>query len=289
MSADTMVWAGVALLGLVIGSFLNVVIYRLPRTLEAQWAAAMTEETHASLTAEAIHMASESQQPAAKAFNLATPGSHCPHCGHGLSWAENIPVLSYVGLKGRCRQCHAPIGWRYPAIELVTAALFVWVFYQNGLGPSFLIWAGFAAALVALAAIDADTHLLPDAITQPLVWSGLLAASVGLSGVSLTTSLWGAVAGYFFLWSVYWLFKLLTGKEGMGHGDFKLLAALGAWLGWPALLSLVLIASLTGVAGGLWLRVRQRMPEDGYIPFGPYLAWAGLWVMAFGHLPGLAF
>jgi leader peptidase (prepilin peptidase)/N-methyltransferase len=289
MSADTMVWAGVALLGLVIGSFLNVVIYRLPRMLEAQWAAAMTEETYASLTAEATHQASESQQPAAKAFNLATPGSHCPHCGHGLSWAENIPVLSYVGLKGRCRQCHAPIGWRYPAIELVTAALFVWIFYQNGLGPSFLIWAGFAAALVALAAIDADTRLLPDAITQPLVWSGLLAASVGLSGVSLTTSLWGAVAGYLFLWSVYWLFKLLTGKEGMGYGDFKLLAALGAWLGWPALLSLVLIASLTGVAGGLWLRVRQRMPEDGYIPFGPFLALAGLWVMAFGHLPGLAF
>jgi leader peptidase (prepilin peptidase)/N-methyltransferase len=289
MSADTMVWAGVALLGLVIGSFLNVVIYRLPRMLEAQWAAAVTEETHASLTAEATHKASESQHPAAKAFNLATPGSHCPHCGHGLSWAENIPVLSYVGLKGRCRQCHAPIAWRYPAIELVTAALFVWIFYQNGLGPSFLIWAGFAAALVALAAIDADTRLLPDAITQPLVWSGLLAASVGLSGVSLTTSLWGAVAGYLFLWSVYWLFKLLTGKEGMGHGDFKLLAALGAWLGWPSLLSLVLIASLTGVAGGLWLRVRQRMPEDGYIPFGPFLALAGLWVMAFGHLPGLAF
>jgi leader peptidase (prepilin peptidase)/N-methyltransferase len=289
MSADTMVWAGVALLGLVIGSFLNVVIYRLPRMLEAQWSAAMTEETHASLTAEATHKASESQQPVAKAFNLATPGSHCPHCGHGLSWAENIPVLSYVGLKGRCRQCHAPIAWRYPAIELVTAALFVWIFYQNGLGPSFLIWAGFAAALVALAAIDADTRLLPDAITQPLVWSGLLAASVGLSGVNLTTSLWGAVAGYLFLWSVYWLFKLLTGKEGMGYGDFKLLAALGAWLGWPALLSLVLIASLTGVAGGLWLRVRQRMPEDGYIPFGPYLALAGLWVMAFGHLPGLAF
>jgi leader peptidase (prepilin peptidase)/N-methyltransferase len=143
------------------------------------------------------------------------------------------------------------------------------------------------AALLTLAAIDADTTLLPDAITQPLVWSGLLAASLNLSAVSLPTALWGAVVGYLLLWSVYWLFKWATGKEGMGQGDFKLLAALGAWLGWPALLSVVLIASVTGVAIGLWLRVRQRLAEDGYIPFGPYLALAGLWVMAFGPLPVL--
>jgi leader peptidase (prepilin peptidase)/N-methyltransferase len=167
----------------------------------------------------------------------------------------------------------------------VCAAFFVWAFLQHGLSASALAWSGFAAALITLAAIDADTTLLPDAITQPLVWSGLLAASLGLSQIGLSTALWGAVAGYLFLWSVYWLFKLITGKEGMGQGDFKLLAALGAWLGWPALLSLVLIASLSGLAYGLYLRLRQRMPQDGQMPFGPFLALAGLWVMVLGPLP----
>jgi leader peptidase (prepilin peptidase)/N-methyltransferase len=273
MANDLFMWSGVVALGLVVGSFLNVVIHRLPRMLEAQWAAA---ESGADPTP-------------SKPYNIAVPRSHCPHCGHTLSWAENIPVFSYLGLKGRCRQCQAPIGWRYPAIELFTAVLFAWSFYRYGLSGTALAWAGFAAALVTLAAIDADTSLLPDAITQPLVWSGVLAATLGLSHISLSTAIWGAVAGYLFLWSVYWLFKGVTGKEGMGQGDFKLLAAMGAWLGWPALLSLVLIASLTGVAGGLWLRMRQRMPEDGYIPFGPFLALAGLWVMAFGHLPWMPF
>ena len=158
---------------------------------------------------------------------------------------------------------------------------------MHGASASALAWAGFATALLALAAIDADTHLLPDAITQPLVWAGLLAAAWQLSDQSLSDALWGAVAGYLFLWTVYWLFKLLTGKEGMGQGDFKLLAALGAWLGWPALVSLVLIASLSGVASGLLLRARGQLGEDGYIPFGPFLAFAGLWVMAWGPLPGL--
>ena len=273
MVNDSIMWSGVVALGLVVGSFLNVVIHRLPRMLAAQWADA---ESGADL-------------PPSKPYNIAVPRSHCPHCGHTLSWAENIPVFSYLGLKGRCRQCQAPIGWRYPAIELFTAVLFAWSFYRYGLSGTALAWAGFAAALVTLAAIDADTRLLPDAITQPLVWSGLLAATLGLSHISLSTAIWGAVAGYLFLWSVYWLFKGVTGKEGMGQGDFKLLAAMGAWLGWPALLPLVLIASLTGVAGGLWLRMRQRMPEDGYIPFGPFLALAGLWVMAFGHLPWMPF
>ena len=275
MAADGFLWGAVALLGLVVGSFLNVVIHRLPRMLEAQWAQA---DTHAETGADA-----QTDRP----YNIAVPGSHCPQCGHALPWTENIPVLSYLALKGRCSQCHAPIGWRYPAIELLMAGVFVWSFAQYGTNFSALAWAGFAAALITLAAIDADTTLLPDAITQPLVWSGLLAASLGLSHVSLSTALWGAVAGYLFLWTVFWVFKGLTGKEGMGQGDFKLLAALGAWLGWPALLSLVLIASITGVAGGLWLRLRQRMPEGGYIPFGPFLALAGLWVMAFGPLPGL--
>jgi leader peptidase (prepilin peptidase)/N-methyltransferase len=170
---------------------------------------------------------------------------------------------------------------------VLTASLFVWSFAQHGLNVNALAWAGFAAALVALAAIDADTRLLPDAITQPLVWSGLLAASLGWSGIGLDSALWGAVVGYGCLWSVYWLFKLVTGKEGMGHGDFKLLAGLGAWLGWPALLSLVLIASLTGLACGLWLRWRQRMALDAPMPFGPFLVLAGLWVMVWGPPPGL--
>ena len=275
MVADGFLWGAVAMLGLVVGSFLNVVIHRLPRMLEAQWAAA---DAPADAVEDAL---------ASRPYNIAVPGSHCPHCGHVLPWIEKVPVLSYLGLKGRCSHCHTAIGWRYPAIELLTAGVFIWSFAQHGVSFNALVWAGFAAALITLATIDADTTLLPDAITQPLVWSGLLAAGLGLSHVCLNTALWGAVAGYLFLWTVFWAFKGLTGKEGMGQGDFKLLAALGAWLGWPALLSLVLIASITGVVGGLLLRLRQRMPEDGYIPFGPYLALAGLWVMAFGPLPSL--
>lgn len=282
MGLDLFSWTLVVLLGLAIGSFLNVVIHRLPRMMQAQWAAEMAQEAQAIGPDGSVQDAQASSQGT---YNIAVPHSHCPHCQHELSWTENIPVISYVWLKGRCKQCHAPIGWRYPAIEVLCAVLFAWVFARHGLSASALAWAGFAAALVALAAIDADTTLLPDAITQPLVWSGLLAASLGLSQVSLSTALWGAVVGYLFLWSVYWLFRLITGKEGMGQGDFKLLAALGAWLGWPALLSLVLIASLTGVAYGLYLRLRQRMPQDGQMPFGPFLALAGLWVMVLGPLP----
>ncbi|PUE11728.1 prepilin peptidase [Limnohabitans sp. T6-5] len=274
MDAHHLGWVLAALLGLTIGSFLNVVIHRLPRMLEAQW--------NAELAAE------DAPEPSSR-YNIAFPGSHCPHCTHALSWKENIPVLSYLFLRGRCSQCHAPIGWRYPAVELFTSALFAWSVATHGLSFQACAWAGFASALVALAAIDADTTLLPDAITQPLVWSGLLAANLGLSGTSLTDALWGATAGYLFLWSVYWLFKLVTGKEGMGQGDFKLLAALGAWLGWPALVSLVLIASVSGALVGLAMRASQRLSEDGYIPFGPFLTLAGLWVMVFGPLPSVAY
>jgi leader peptidase (prepilin peptidase)/N-methyltransferase len=282
MDPDLFSWAMVVLLGLAIGSFLNVVIHRLPRMMQAQWVMEVDPDPQAN---RASTSQGATQALAKGAYNLAVPHSHCPHCQHELSWTENIPVLSYVWLKGRCQQCHAPIGWRYPAIEILCALLFVWIFAQHGPSASALAWAGFAAALLALAAIDADTTLLPDVITQPLVWSGLLAASWGLSQISLNTALWGAVVGYLFLWSVYWLFKLITGKEGMGQGDFKLLAALGAWLGWEALLSLVLIASITGVAYGLSLRVHRRLPQDSQMPFGPFLALAGFWVMALGPLP----
>lgn len=265
------------LLGLAIGSFLNVVIHRLPRMLEAQWAA----------EAEAHEHGHHEATPPAAPYNLAVPGSHCPHCGYSLRWLDNIPVLSYLWLRGQCRQCHAPIGWRYVAVELFTGAVFVWSVLTHGMGAPALAWAGFAATLIALATIDADTTLLPDALTQPLAWAGLIAAGLQWSGQSLTDALWGAVAGYLFLWTVYWVFKLVTGKEGMGQGDFKLLAALGAWLGWPALVSLILIASIAGVAGGLVLRARGQLGQAGYIPFGPFLAFAGLWVMVFGPLPPL--
>ena len=248
-----------ALLGLMVGSFLNVVIYRLPLMLQAQWDTPLGEAP-----------------PSSPPFNLAVPRSHCPHCQHALAWHENIPLLSFIRLRGRCAHCQAPIAWRYPAIELVTSVLFMW---------AAAVWAGFATALVALAAIDADTRLLPDAITQPLAWAGLLATSLGLTGIGLNEALWGATAGYLFLWTVYWLFKAVTGKEGMGQGDFKLLAALGAWLGWPALLSLILIASFSGVIGGLWLKLRGRLDDNGQLAFGPFLVLAGLWVMAFGPLP----
>lgn len=265
-----------ALLGLIVGSFLNVVIHRLPRMLQAQWDEAIQTETPTTETA----------QPRIAVYNLAWPGSHCPDCAHPLSWYDNIPVWSFLMLRGRCRHCQASIRWRYPVAELANAALFAWAFTHHGWGAQALVWSGFAAALLTLACIDADTTLLPDVITQPLIWSGLLASSLQWTGLSLEQSLWGASAGYLFLWSVYWLFKIVTGKEGMGQGDFKLLAALGAWLGWSALLSLILIASITGVLGGLWLRLRRQLPEGGYIPFGPFLVLAGLWVMVFGPFPG---
>lgn len=260
------------LLGLMVGSFLNVVVHRLPLMLQAQWDA---ERQH-----------TPRQAPA---FNLAVPGSHCPHCQHPLRWRDNIPVLSFIALRGRCAHCQAPISWRYPAIELITAGLFMGLMAQHGWSMQTVAWAGFSAALLALAAIDADTQLLPDAITQPLLWCGLLAASLGWLGISLSESVWGAAAGYLFFWSVYWLFKRVTGKDGMGQGDFKLLAALGAWLGWPALLSLVLIASVSGAVIGLLRQRRGQLAEHGEMAFGPYLVLAGLWVMAFGPLPGLSY
>ena len=266
--SDTVLALGLAgLLGLMIGSFLNVVIHRLPRMLDAEWNASQDEHPE--------------NLPR---YNLAVPRSHCPQCAHNLGWKENIPVLSFMIQRGLCAHCKSPIPWRYPAIELITAGIFVWIFARYGWGLEAIAWSGFAAALVALAAIDTDTRLLPDAITQPLAWAGLLAASLGLSGTHLNDAIWGAAAGYLFLWSVYWLFKGATGQDGMGQGDFKLLAALGAWLGWPTLLSLVLIASLTGIVGAVWLRMRDQLPENGQLAFGPYLALAGLWVMAFGPI-----
>ncbi|MCW5654994.1 A24 family peptidase [Hydrogenophaga sp.] len=269
------------LLGLLVGSFLNVVIHRLPRMMEARWAADCAE----------LHSPSGDAHPHAaptEPYNLMVPRSRCPHCGHQIRWYENIPVLSYLALRGRCSQCATPISARYPAIELVTAALFAWCGWAWGLGWSALAWSGFSAALLALAFIDWDTTLLPDDITLPLVWAGLCGAALGLTGVSLRDALWGAVAGYLALWLVYWGFKLLTGKEGMGYGDFKLFAALGAWFGWQALIPVILMASVLGAAVGIGIKLAGRLREGGYVPFGPFLALAGLTTLVFGPSAMLA-
>ena len=262
------VWIG-GLLGLILGSFLNVVIHRMPLIMERQW-----QQDAAS------HEAEVTSHP--PHFNLATPSSHCPQCKHRLAWWENLPILSFLLLKGRCHACHAHIGWRYPAIELFTSLALAACFQHWGLSFQAVSWSGFVCTLLALAMIDWDTTFLPDQLTQPLTWSGLIVAALGLSGLSLSDALWGAVAGYLSLWLVYWLFKLLTGKDGMGYGDFKLFAALGAWFGWSALTPLILLASLAGIAVGLVLKSRQTLREQHYIPFGPFLAMAAGVYMVWG-------
>lgn len=269
------------LLGLLVGSFLNVVIHRLPKMMELRWAAECAD----------LQIQQDgSREPVAPAasFNLMVPRSRCPHCGHQIRWFENVPVLSYLAIKGRCSACRAPISARYPLIEFTSAALFAWCGWQWGLTWTGLAWSGFAAAVLALAAIDWDTTLLPDDITLPLMWAGLCAAALGLGETNLTDALWGAVGGYLSLWLVYWAFKLATGKEGMGYGDFKLFAALGAWFGWQALIPVILMASVIGAVVGIGMKVFSRLREGGYVPFGPFLALAGLTAMIFGPTSILA-
>lgn len=257
-------------LGLLIGSFLNVVIYRLPKMMERQWA-----EECAELNGQ--------EAPAAEKFNLLTPRSRCSSCGHVLRWYENVPVLGYLFLRGKCSSCGVRYGVRYPLIEAVTGALFFFCAWRWGLNPTGLVWCGFSASLLALAVIDWDTTLLPDDMTLPLLWAGLIAATLGWNpSVTLPTALWGAIAGYLSLWLVYWAFKLVTGKEGMGYGDFKLFAALGAWFGWPALVPIILMASVIGAIVGIGLKFTSGLREGGYVPFGPFLAGAGFTAMVFG-------
>ncbi|MDB5938364.1 MAG: type 4 prepilin peptidase 1, Aspartic peptidase family, partial [Polaromonas sp.] len=223
-----------AIVGLLIGSFLNVVIYRVPRMMERQWAAECAELNGAPAA------------PAEK-FNLLTPRSRCSRCGHLIRWYENIPLLSYALLRGKCSACRAPYGIRYPLVEAVTGGLFFFCAWRWGGTMTALAWCGFSAALLALAVIDWDTTLLPDDMTLPLLWAGLIAAALQWNpAVDLTSALWGAVGGYLSLWGVYWAFKLATGKDGMGYGDFKLFAALGAWFGWTALVPMILMASVIG-------------------------------------------
>ena len=256
--------------GLLIGSFLNVVIYRLPKMMERQWAE------------EAAELSGATPEPAAK-FNLLVPRSRCSACGHVIRWYENIPVVSYLFLKGKCAACGSPYSVRYPLVEAVTGALFFFCVWRWGWSPLALAWCGFSAALLVLALIDWDTTLLPDDVTLPLLWAGLLVAALQWNpAVSLNSALWGAVAGYLSLWLVYWAFKLATGKEGMGFGDFKLFAALGAWFGWPALIPMILMASVIGAAIGIAMKFSSGLREGGYVPFGPFLAGAGFTAMVFG-------
>ena len=256
------------LLGLMVGSFLNVVIHRLPIMMERDWAAQCAE-----FKGEAV--------PVLEPLSLARPRSRCPHCGHPITALENIPVISWLVLRGRCKGCAAPISLRYPLIEALTGLLFglaAWHFgfTAAGLGALVLI-----AALFALTVIDFDTQLLPDDITLPLLWIGLALNAFNVY-TDLKSAVVGAMAGYLSLWSVYWLFKLFTGKEGMGYGDFKLLAALGAWLGWQMLPLTILLSSLVGAVVGISMMVIARHGRNVPIPFGPYLAAAGLIALAWG-------
>ncbi|MFP6862877.1 prepilin peptidase [Pseudomonas sp.] len=262
--------AAALLLGLLIGSFLNVVVYRLPVMMQREWQAQAKE---------ILLVPADTSTPA---FNLLLPNSSCPHCSHEIKPWENIPVISYLFLRGKCSSCKAPISMRYPLVELacgLLSAFIAWHFgftWQTG-GMLLLTW-----GLLAMSLIDVDHQLLPDSLVLPLLWLGLIANSFGLF-ISVEDALWGAIAGYLSLWSVYWLFKLVTGKEGMGYGDFKLLAMLGAWGGWQVLPLTILLSSLVGAVLGL-IMLRLRNAETSTpIPFGPYLAIAGWIALLWGE------
>ena len=250
------------LTGLLIGSFLNLLVWRLPQMMQREW-----EQQCAELQGQTV-----ADLPV---FNLATPGSHCTSCATPLRARDLVPVLSFVFLKGRCAHCQAKVSWRYPLVESAVALLWAFCAWHWGVGWGALAWAGFATTLLALALIDADTMLLPDSLTLPLMWAGMLLASAGVINLSLAQSVWGAALGYAVLWSVQTVFGAVTGKQGMGEGDYKLLAALGAWLGWIALPAVVLIASVSGVLLALLWRWRGRLQAGQPMPFGPQLAAAG--------------
>jgi leader peptidase (prepilin peptidase)/N-methyltransferase len=257
------------LLGLMVGSFLNVVIHRLPKMMEREWHAQCAE-------------LSGKQIPVTPRYNLLVPRSACPHCQHAIGALENIPVISYLILGGKCKGCGARISARYPIVESISGLLSAYAAWHFGFGLAagaalIMVW-----ALIALTFIDFDTQLLPDAITLPLLWLGLL-LNINATFTSLAHAVIGAAAGYLVLWSVYWLFKLATGKEGMGYGDFKLLAAIGAWLGWPLLPLTILLSSLVGAVVGIALIVIAKHGRNIPIPFGPYLAGGGLIALFWGQ------
>lgn len=259
------------LLGLIIGSFLNVVILRVPRMLEIEWQ---------QQAREILEPDREHEPPAT--YNLILPHSHCPKCKTEIKPWQNIPVISYLLLRGRCGNCKEPISLRYPAIELLTAGLSMLVAWQMGFGLATASMLVLTWALICLSMIDADTQLLPDIIVLPLLWLGLILNNFGVY-TDLNTALWGAVAGYLSLWSVYWLFKLVTGKEGMGYGDFKLLAMLGAWGGWQVLPLTILLSSLVGAILGIIILKARGASNSTPLPFGPYLAIAGWIALIWGE------
>ncbi|MDX1756693.1 MAG: A24 family peptidase [Marinobacter sp.] len=272
LDSPWMLFTVIAAVSLCIGSFLNVVILRLPKMMEQDWRCQCEEFLEVP----------EKQRAEPQKITLASPNSTCPSCGHEIKPWENIPVISYLALRGKCSACKAPISARYPIVEALTALLSVFTVWL--LGPSaatlwalLLVW-----ALIALTSIDLDTQLLPDSITYPLLWLGLILNYYGVL-TDFNSAFWGAIAGYLSLWSVYWLFKLVTGKEGMGHGDFKLLAALGAWLGWQMLPVVILLSSVVGAVVGIGLIVFRQHGREVPIPFGPYLAGAGLLALWFGE------
>ena len=257
------------IVGLMVGSFLNVVIHRLPKILSREW-----QQQCAELNGK--------ESGDAPRYNLLVPRSACPHCGHNISALENIPIISYLLLRGKCKGCGAAISARYPIVEAVSGLLSAYVAWHFGFGLAacaalLLVW-----ALLALTCIDIDTQLLPDDITLPLLWLGLLFNLLDIF-TSLHHAVIGAMVGYLTLWGIYWLFKLITGKEGMGYGDFKLLAAIGAWLGWQMLPLVILLSSLVGAVVGITLIVMARHGRNVPIPFGPYLAGGGLIALFWGQ------
>ena len=257
------------LFGLMVGSFLNVVIHRLPKMMEQQW------------RAESAELAGAEPPPAAQ-YNLVVPRSACPKCGHRIAALENIPIASYIALGGKCSQCKAPISARYPVVEALAGGLAGYAAWRYGPGAAMLGALIFAWAMIALAFIDLDTFYLPDGITLPLLWAGLL-FNLGAVFTDLRSAVIGAAAGYLALWSVYWAYKLATGKEGMGYGDFKMNAAVGAFLGWKMLPLVILLSSFVGAAVGIGLIVFARHGRNVPIPFGPYLAVAGLIALFWGE------
>ncbi|GLQ00980.1 MAG TPA: prepilin peptidase [Methylophaga aminisulfidivorans] len=276
LATSPVAWIIIAgILGLLVGSFLNVVIYRLPIILEREW------------TEQCAELGDQASPPEA-VFTLSRPRSACPHCGHAITALENIPVISYLFLAGKCKACRTPISIRYPIIEALSALMSVIIAWHFGFGWSAVGALLLSWALIALTFIDVDHQLLPDKITLPLIWLGL---AFNLSGVytDLHSSVIGAIAGYLSLWSIYHLFKLVTGKEGMGYGDFKLLAALGAWMGWQALPMIVLLSSFVGALIGITLVLLKQHQREIPIPFGPYLAIAGWIALVWGEIINSAY
>jgi leader peptidase (prepilin peptidase)/N-methyltransferase len=273
--------ASCLVLGLLVGSFLNVVIYRLPIMLDREWRAQCAEL--------AAPPAAAAPQPAVERFNLLVPRSACPACKAPIRALHNIPVASYLALGGRCAACGARISARYPLVEALTGLLSALVAWKLGFGWPALAALAFTWSFIALTFIDIDHQLLPDALTLPLVWVGLVLSLWGPQPggapipVDMRSSILGAVAGYLSLWSVYHLFRLLTGKEGMGYGDFKLLAAIGAWLGWQMLLPTILVSAVVGAVVGIVVLMVQGKDRSTPIPFGPFLAAAGWLMLMFGH------